>query len=87
MKRSVWIPLAAAGVALAGVAAGVMRALKKQKETAEEPVVDVEGEDVVEVEVTDECCGCCEAEAPAEAPEAPAENAEPAADGETPAEE
>ena len=80
MKRSVWIPLAAAGVALAGVAVGVMRTLKKQKKAAEDPVVAVEGEDVVEVAMTDECCSCCEAEALAEP-------AEPACDGETPAEE
>lgn len=70
MKRSTWIPLVAAGAALAGVAAGVMAVLKKQKKAvpAEEPVVAVEGEEVIEMPVTEE------AEAPAEAPaeEAPA---------------
>lgn len=75
MKRSTWIPLVAAGAALAGVAAGVMAVLKKQKKAvpAEEPVVAVEGEEVIEMPVTEE------GEAPAEPAQAPAEEA-PAAE-------
>jgi flagellar basal body-associated protein FliL len=68
MKRSTWIPLVAAGAAVAGVAAGVLAVLKKKKAAAaEESEIVVEGDEVVEIPM-EETDG-----EPADAPEAPAE--------------
>lgn len=72
MKRSTWIPLVAAGAAVAGVAAGVLAVLKKKKAAAaNEPEITVEGDAVIGIPMEEPAEA--PAEEPADTPEAPAE--------------